>query len=159
MCVVSYTHENSVIGSPWNSIWQPSGLESFVMTTELYYIFWRRSLFEHHGWTWVIYINNVLLIKTILFDILEFWCQLEEIRFVKTLSKRCMFVSFMKNFSVLITTPLDQIQQNLLRKETCQTTVKPADIILETWFEEYPTPPSFEVRSNFVRSSWGSLTN
>jgi len=38
----------------------------------------------------------------------------------------------MKTFSVMITTPLDQIQQNLLRKETCQTTVKPADIILET---------------------------
>jgi len=46
-----------------------------------------------------------------------------------------------ENFSVLITTPLDQIQQNLLRKETCQTTAKPADIVLQTWFEEYPTPP------------------
>ena len=46
------------------------------------------------------------------------------------------------NFSVLITTPLDQIQQNLLRKEICQTTAKPADIVLQTWFEEYPTPPS-----------------
>ena len=30
---------------------------------------------------------------------------------------------------------------NLLRKETCQTMAKPADIVLETWFEEYPTPP------------------
>jgi len=47
-----------------------------------------------------------------------------------------------ENFSVLITTPPDQIQQNLLRKETCQTTAKPADIFLQTWFEEYPTPPS-----------------
>jgi len=37
-----------------------------------------------------------------------------------------------ENFSVLITTPLDQIQQNLLNKETCQTTAKPADIVLET---------------------------
>ena len=46
-----------------------------------------------------------------------------------------------ENFSVLITTQLDLIQQNLLRKETCQSTAKPADIILETWFEEYPTPP------------------
>jgi len=46
-----------------------------------------------------------------------------------------------ENFIVLITTPLDQIQQNLLRKETCQTTVKPVDIVLQTWFEEYPTPP------------------
>jgi len=35
-----------------------------------------------------------------------------------------------ENFSVLITTPLDQIQKNLLRKETCQTTAKPADIVL-----------------------------
>jgi len=37
-----------------------------------------------------------------------------------------------KSFSVLITTPLDQIQQNLLRKETYQTTAKPAAIVLET---------------------------
>jgi len=37
-----------------------------------------------------------------------------------------------ENFSVLITTPLDQIQQNLLRKKTCQTTAKPADIVLQT---------------------------
>ena len=29
-----------------------------------------------------------------------------------------------ENFSVLITTPLDHIQQNLLRKETCQNTAK-----------------------------------
>jgi len=46
-------------------------------------------------WTWVMYIHNVLSIKTILFDILDFWCsrcQLEVIRFVKTLSKRRMFV-------------------------------------------------------------------
>jgi len=42
---------------------------------------------------------------------------------------------------VLIITPLDQIQQNLLRKETCQTTAKPADIVLETSFEKYSTPP------------------
>jgi len=42
---------------------------------------------------------------------------------------------------VLIITPLDQIQQNLLRKETCQNTAKPADIVLETLFEEYSTPP------------------
>jgi len=46
-----------------------------------------------------------------------------------------------ENFSVLITTPLDRIQQNLLRKKTCPTTAKPADIVLQTWFEEYPTPP------------------
>jgi len=46
-----------------------------------------------------------------------------------------------ENFSVLITTPLDQIQQNLLRKKTCQPTANPADIVLQTWFEEYPTPP------------------
>jgi len=54
-----------------------------------------------------------------------------------------------ENFSVLITIPLDQIQQNLLRKETCQTTAKPADIVLQTWFEEYPTPPYAGSRINF----------
>ena len=36
------------------------------------------------------------LAKTILFDILDFWCQLVVIRFVKTLSKRRMFVLSMK---------------------------------------------------------------
>jgi len=46
-------------------------------------------------WTWIIYLSNVLSIKTILFDILDFWYQLVVIRFVKTLSKRRMFVSFM----------------------------------------------------------------
>jgi len=46
-----------------------------------------------------------------------------------------------ENLSVLITTPLDHIQQNLLRKETCRNKAKPADIVLQTWFEEYQTPP------------------
>ena len=46
--------------------------------------------------TWVTYISNVLSNKTILFDVLDFWCQLVVIRFVKTLSKRRMFVSSMK---------------------------------------------------------------
>ena len=45
---------------------------------------------------WVTYINNVLSNKTILFDILDFWCQCVVNRFVKTLSKRRMFVSSMK---------------------------------------------------------------
>jgi len=46
-----------------------------------------------------------------------------------------------ENFSVLITTPLHQIQQNLLRKETCPLTAKHADIVLQRWIEEYLTPP------------------
>ena len=45
---------------------------------------------------WVTYINNVSSNLTILFDILDFWCQLVVIRLVKTLSKRRMFVSSMK---------------------------------------------------------------
>ena len=56
-----------------------------------------------------------------------------------------------ENFSVLMTTPLDQIQQSLLRKETCQTTAKLADIVSETWFEEYPTPPSYP---EFYLEAW-----
>jgi len=72
------------------------GLESFMMTTALSCIFWCRSHLDCHQWTWVTHINNVWSIKTILFDILDFWCQLKEIRFVKTLSKRCMFVSSWK---------------------------------------------------------------
>jgi len=92
-------------------------------------------------WTCVHYIRNVLSNKTILFDILDFWCQLVVIRFVKTLSKRLMFVSFMKISACWLLHRLIKIQQNLWRKETCQTTAKPADIVLQTWFEEYPTPP------------------
>jgi len=96
MWVVSYTHENSVIRFPVDSIWRNPGVECIVMTTKLLCIFWSRHHFHCHQWTWVTYIHNVLSIKTILFDILDFWCQLEKIRFVKTLSKRRMFVSFMK---------------------------------------------------------------
>jgi len=57
------------------------------------------TLFQRYvftEWTWVTCISNVLSIKTILFDILDFWCQLVVIWFMKTLSKRRMFVSFMK---------------------------------------------------------------
>jgi len=54
------------------------------------------SFYVSQEWTWVTYISNVLSNKTILFDILDFWCQLVVIRFVKTLSKRRMFASFMK---------------------------------------------------------------
>ena len=54
------------------------------------------SFYVSQEWTWVTHIHNVLSIKTILFDKLDFWCQLVVIRFVKTLSKRRMFVSFMK---------------------------------------------------------------
>jgi len=50
----------------------------------------------YERWTWVTYISNILSNKTILFDILDFWCQLVVIRSVKTLSKRRMFVSSMK---------------------------------------------------------------
>jgi len=58
-------------------------------------MFWH-SFYVCEDWTWVSYMSNVLLIKTIFFDILDFWCQLVVIRFVKTLSKRRMFVSFIK---------------------------------------------------------------
>jgi len=85
----------SVIRSCRESIWGPSWSETNVSTTKLCGVFWRSS-HDLQLWTWVIYINNVLSIKTILFDILDFWCQLEVIQFVKTLSKRRMFVSFMK---------------------------------------------------------------
>ena len=76
------------------SNWEYSGSETNVNTTILYS--WRSS-HECRLWTSVIYhLNNVLSIKTILLDILDFWCQLEVIWFVKTLWKRRMFVSFMK---------------------------------------------------------------
>jgi len=95
MCMRRHTHDESVMGSPWNSTWGPSGSEAIVFTLGLYGIVWCRFHIWYE-WTWVIYVNNVLSIKTILFDILDFWCQLEEIQFAKTLSKRRMFVSFMK---------------------------------------------------------------
>jgi len=86
----------SYIGFPWWSIWRPADQKSGVVTTELIRMFWCRSDLESRHRTWITYIYDVLSIKTILFDILDFWCQLEEIQFVKTLSKRRMFVSFMK---------------------------------------------------------------
>jgi len=76
-----------------DAIWGPSGSGCTLRTTILYCC-WGSHV--PSSWTWVIYHKNVLSIKTILFDILDFWCQLEVIRFVKTLSKRRMFVSFMK---------------------------------------------------------------
>ena len=84
-----------VIGSSRLSIWGPSGSETGVITTWWHCMFWH-SFFVVEEWTWVIHMSNVLSIKTILFDILDFWCQLVIIRFVKTLLKRRMFDSFMK---------------------------------------------------------------
>ena len=88
----------SFMGSPWHSIWWPTSLESIMINTKLYCMFWRRSQLDSRHWTWIIYINDLSSIKTILFNILawDFWCQLEEIRFVKTLSKLRMIVSFIK---------------------------------------------------------------
>ena len=74
LCVADNVHEINVISSPYDSIWRPSLLESIVMTTEQCCIFWHRSHFEFHQWTWDVYINKRLSIKTILFDILVFWC-------------------------------------------------------------------------------------
>ena len=84
------------IGSPWHSIWRPAGLSSNVITTEPCRNPDVDPILTFRKWTWIIYIYDVLSIKTILFDILDFWYQLEKIRFVKTLSKHRMFVSFMK---------------------------------------------------------------
>jgi len=91
---VTYTWQ-SVIGFSWELIRGPSGSETNVNTSGLFCMFWRSS-HVLQLWTWVNYINDVLSIKTILFDILDFWYQLEVIRFVKTLSKRRMFVLSMK---------------------------------------------------------------
>jgi len=68
---------------PWSTTLPPSNvvLRSFCVQQQ-----------ENLGY----YINNVLSNKTILFDILDFECQLVVIRFVKILSKRRMFVSSMK---------------------------------------------------------------
>jgi len=66
-----------------------------MITTWQHCMSWH-SFYVLEEWTWVTYISNVLSIKTILFDILDFWCQLVVIRFVKTLSKRRVFVLFMK---------------------------------------------------------------
>ena len=98
ICITKFQREKSCwkfIGSSWESICGPSGSEIDMVTTWRNCLFWY-SFYLSEEWTWVTYISNVLSIKTILFDILEFWCQLVVIRFVKTLSKRRMFVSFMK---------------------------------------------------------------
>ena len=84
-----------VSGSSRESMWGSSGSEIDKITTRRHCIFCH-SFYVFEVWTWVTYISYVLSIKTILFGILDFWCQLVMIRFVKTLSKRRMFVSFMK---------------------------------------------------------------
>jgi len=50
-----------------------------MITPGRHCMFWH-SFCVFEKWTWVIYISNVLSIKTILFDILDFWCQLVVIR-------------------------------------------------------------------------------
>jgi len=152
MCVVSYTNENSVLGSHRDSIWRSSGLESIVLTSELLYIltqipFWVSPMNLRYLYQQRILDQNDsfryfrLLMSTGRDLICENTFETSNVRFIH------------ENFSVLITTPLDQIQQNLLRKETCQTTVKPADIVLQTWFEEYN--PTLRTLCPFLSlSSW-----
>ena len=106
-----------------------------------HYVFPNVNPIRNQNRTWVIYTDDLLSNKTTLFDILDFLCQLEEIWFVKRLFKTSHVRFIHKNCSVLITTPLDQIELKLLWKEVCQATAKPAGIVLETWSEEYPTPP------------------
>jgi len=80
----------------WDSIsgysWSPSDIITAVPPVD---VVWHSFCVQWQA-TGVTYINNVLSNKTILFDILDFWCQLVVIRFVKTLSKRRMFVSSVK---------------------------------------------------------------
>ena len=140
ICVWNNSHKNIVVRSPWDSISRPPDSESIVITTELSCIFWRRSHFEFHK-------DLGLFISTTHYRSKRFFSIFETLMSTwrdsicentfKTLNVRFIH----ENVSVLITIPLDQIQQNLLRKETYQATAKPADVVLETWFEEYPTPP------------------
>jgi len=83
------------MGVWWESISGYSWSQVDMITTWRYGIYGTCPVFTADE-IWVIYINNVLSNKTILFDILDFWCQLVVIRFVKTLSKRHMCVSSMK---------------------------------------------------------------
>jgi len=94
--------QNFSVRSPVGNLMVPHGNRSAdlqdlsaMITTWRHCIFWH-SFHVFEEWTWVNYISNVLSIKTILFDILDFWCQLVVIRFVKTFLKHRMFVSFMK---------------------------------------------------------------
>ena len=80
------------VGSWWDSISGSSWSQVDNITT-----WWYDTVSVCYGnEIWISYINNVLSNKTILFDILDFWCQFVVIRLVKTLSKRRMFVSSMK---------------------------------------------------------------
>jgi len=129
----------NVTSSSCESIWRPSGLQPNVSTTSLCFCSDTVPLFSKSERVLLISITYYrskrffstfkLLMSTWSDLICENTFETSHVRFIH------------ENFSVLITTPLDQIQQNLLRKETCQTTAKPAVIVLQTWFEEYPTPP------------------
>jgi len=72
-----------IFGSSQESTCGPFGFENVRITTWRHCIFWH-SFYVLQQWTWVNYISNVSSIKTILFDILDFWCQLVVIRYVKT---------------------------------------------------------------------------
>ena len=93
--------KNLIFKSPVQNLWVPGGIRSQDLrdprstTLPPGNMVWHSFCMQRH-FIWVTYINNVLWNKTILFDILDFWCQLVVIRFVKTLSKRRMFVSSMK---------------------------------------------------------------
>jgi len=98
--VVKTSHlQNLTLKVPIASCWFLAGVDlwtSVISDRRDYNLSILYNTVKLQNWTWVTYISNVLSNKKILFDILDFWCQLVVIRFVKTLSKRRMFVSFMK---------------------------------------------------------------
>ena len=113
-CVREHLYDKSIIGSPWDSNRGPSESETDLISIGLRFIFWRRSHFCRE-WTWVLYINYVLSIN-------------DSFRYSKLLMSTCSdsicentfetsHVRFIhENFSVLITTPLDQIQKKCWEK-------------------------------------------
>jgi len=50
---------------PWHSIWRSTGMTSCMITTELCRMVSCRSNLDTWWWTWVVYIYDVLSIKTI----------------------------------------------------------------------------------------------
>jgi len=134
---ISFTFSHGTAGS-WSVDLHNRNMSLFLLS---YYAFCNVNPSWNQRGNWVFHTHDLLSIKKVLFNILDFWCQLEEFRFLKRLFETSHVRFIHGKFSVLITTPLDQFKKKLMWKETCQTTAKPADIVLETWFEEYPTPP------------------
>ena len=138
------------IGLPWYSIWRPTGLNSAMITAELYRMVSCRSNLDSWWWTWVIYIYDILSIKTRFwpFDAnskrFNLWKHFRNVpcSFHSWKFQRVDYYTAWSN-----STKFSEKRDLRNHGQTCGHRF--GDVIWripviwrkETWFEEYPTPP------------------